>query len=119
MCNVNVCVRDIRFGSLADITASNHDVRFTPESRHTRLTQLESECSEDYHSPQSGHGLSDRDGSHVRVDGRVDLVRAVCGRPDPFGSRNGSTVRRRMSDLNLKRNSPVYGDFSCAGSVEE
>ena len=43
---------------------------------------------------QSGHGLSDRDGS--RVDGRVDLVRAVCGRADPFGSRDGSTVRRRM-----------------------
>ena len=39
-------------------------------------------------------GLSDRDGSHVRVDGRVDLVRAVCGRADPFGNRNGSTVRR-------------------------
>jgi hypothetical protein len=39
-----------------------------------------------YHSPQSGHGLSDRDGSHVRVDGRVDLVRAVCGRADPFGN---------------------------------
>jgi hypothetical protein len=59
--------------------------------------QLEHECSEDYHSPQSGHGLSDRDGSHVRVDSRVDLVRAVCGRADPFGNRNGSTVRRRMS----------------------
>jgi hypothetical protein len=37
-----------------------------------------------YHSPQNG--LSDRDGSHVRVDGRVDLVRAVCGRADPFGN---------------------------------
>jgi hypothetical protein len=48
--------------------------------------QLESECSEDYHSPQSGHGLSDRNGFHVRVDGRVDLVRAVCGRADPFGN---------------------------------
>jgi hypothetical protein len=22
-------------------------------------------------------------------------------------------------DLNLKRNSPVYGDFSCVGSVED
>ena len=76
--------------------------------------QLESECSEDYHSPQSGHGLSGRDGSHVRVDGRVDLVRAVCGRADPFGNRNGSTVRRRMSDLNLKRNSPgLRGFFLC------
>ena len=45
---------------------------------------------------QSGHGLSDRDGAHVRVDGRVDLVGAVCGRADPFGSRDGSTVCRRM-----------------------
>jgi hypothetical protein len=59
--------------------------------------QLEHECSADYHSPQSGHGLSDRDGSHVRIDSRVDLVRAVCGRADPFGNRNGSAMRRRMS----------------------
>ena len=28
----------------------------SPKSRHTGLTQLESECSEDYHSPLSGHG---------------------------------------------------------------
>ena len=66
---------------------------------HVRFTalQLEHECSQDYHSPQSGHGLSDRDGSHVRIDSRVDLVRAVCGRADPFGNRNGSAMRRRMS----------------------
>jgi hypothetical protein len=59
--------------------------------------ELEHECNEDYHSPQSGHGLSDRDGSHVRVDSSVDLVRAVCGRADPFGSRNDSAVRQRMN----------------------
>jgi len=27
---------DVRFGSLADIVASNFDVRFTPESGHVR-----------------------------------------------------------------------------------
>ena len=46
-------------------------------------------------------GLSDRDGSHVRVDGRVDGRVESCSGclwpRDPFGNRNGSTVLRRMS----------------------
>jgi len=42
-------------------------------------------------------GLSDRDGSHARVDGLVGSARAVCGRAYSFGFGDGSTVRRRMT----------------------
>jgi hypothetical protein len=54
--------------------------------------QLESACSERLPFDSPGHGLSDRDGSHVRVDGRVDSARAVCGRARSFGFGDRSTV---------------------------
>jgi hypothetical protein len=61
------------------------------------LAELESKCGEDYAAHQSGHWLSDRDGFHARVDGRVYSARPVRGRAHSFGYRDVSTVRRRIS----------------------
>ena len=88
---------NVHFGSLADIAACPTDVRLPPKADILGLRSLKANAARITIHLSRVMGLSDRDGSHVRVDGRVDLVRAVCGRADPFGNRNGSTMRRRMS----------------------
>jgi hypothetical protein len=68
-----------------------------PAEGFSYLAELESKCGEDYAAHQSGHWLSDRDGFHARVDGRVYSARPVRGRAHSFGCRDVSTVRRRIS----------------------